>query len=174
MIALQVKTKFYGSLAITALLGLAILWFDLRILLPEIVQTSRDIQDIRRQTQIFDTRITHLNLFRQEFNHAKREQESFKALASFSDGLTFLEYIKDLARESGNKASIQTQEDKTTLFRVQLTGTFDSLLDFLILVSATPVQIELNQVTKQESALAQGELRSSLTLIPSFSQPPKK
>jgi len=160
--------SFYLSLLFLTLSALAIIWFDYKILFNSVIPTSDRIVGMRRETQFLRARMQYLPFIKNEELRMLKEQENLKMLQPFSTPLEFLYFLEETAKLSGSQIRVNVQEGKVSAFKVELSGSFNNLLHFLIRVGLTPTNIQLSHIMKKAVNNERVTLITNLTLIPSL------
>lgn len=179
------RLKFYISLFFILVLIISIALFDYYALNKRIIAMSSNIIDVRKQSEILKSRLTYLSFIEKEEKRMIRERQRLEVFHSFNDTLEFISFLEENAESSGNQIKVTIKEGGTQSFNVQLGGSFNSLINFLIRLENIPAEIRLNHIIseRRSSFIPGGEngitvnsseavsIKTELTIIPSQELP---
>lgn len=161
---MEIKKTFYVSLIFTMLSLISIAAFDYYALNKKIVVTSNNILLIRKQSETLKSRLAYSAFMEKEGRRVITERERLETFHSFNDTLEFINFLEENARASGNEIKVSIQEGGKQLFTLQLGGSFNGLLNFLIRLENIPAQIELTHIIKETgNSLNLNEIKSIKT-----------
>lgn len=164
--ALDLRTKFYLFLFLAVMAAGVIIWLDWKILFKNIVSTSNQTVAFRKEIEYLRTRMQYLPFIKNEARRVALQRQNLKVFHSFGSPLEFLYFLEGAARDSGNLIQVSVKEGSNPAFAVRLSGSFNSLLDFLMRLGITPAQIQLQQMVKATSLDASTSLHTELTITP--------
>lgn len=165
------RHSFYILIIIALISAAGIIWFDYGVLLRSITTTSHVIIQTRQQIDMMDQREAYLPIAKKGLASAMMQKENLDIITSFSNGLEFINFLEEIARDSGNELTFDVTESATPTFRVQLTGSFNNLILFLRKMSVAPTSIQLFAITRGPADDQGTVLTSDISLTPIFSLP---
>lgn len=148
---MKIKKTFYIFLSFVLLLIISIALFDYYVLNKKIITVSNDIRAIRKKSETIKSRLIYVSSMKKEEERITIERQRLKTVRSFSDALEFLNFLEESAGSSGNQIKVTIQEGKIQLFNVQLSGSFNSLINFLIRLEDIPAEIQLNHIISDKT-----------------------
>ncbi len=161
------RIRLYILWGIVIFITLISLWFDYTMLFQKISLYSGLISEHRKEIQLLQSRMEFLPFFKNEQQSVMRERNQLTKQTTFSDGPEFLTYLDKTAKETGNKITLNVQETPTVIVSVQLEGSFNGLLDFLLMARQTATVIQLNKIARS----ATEGIKTDLFLTPALSKP---
>lgn len=161
------RVRLYILWGVVILSTLITLWFDYTILFQKISLYSGRISEHRKEIQLLQSRMEFIPFFKNEERRVVYERTRLTKQASFSEGFEFLTYLEQVAKQTDNDITVNIQENPTLSVSVQLEGSFNSLLDFLLMVGQTETTVELGKVARS----AGQDIQTDLFLIPTITKP---
>lgn len=158
------RIRLYILWSLVILTTLLTLWFDYSILFKKVSLYSGLVSEHRKEIQLLRSRMEFMPFFKNEERRIMHERRKLTRQATFSEGPAFLTYLDQTARETGNEISLSVQEKPTVIVSVQLEGSFNTLLDFLLLINQTDTLVQLTKITRSGSK----GIKADLFLTPSF------
>lgn len=172
---MQIKKTFYISLAFILFLLISIAFFDYYVLNKKIIMVSNDILSMRKQSETLRSRLAYSAFMEKEGRRMIKERQRLETFHSFHDTLEFINFLEESAKISGNQIKVTIREGKKQLFTVQLTGSFNSLITFLIRLENISAEIDLAHIIREENdTLAPNEIKpikTELIITPSQALP---
>lgn len=151
------KNKFVASVALIVFINLVL--FLVVVFLGRATASKKELVfDIKRQLALYERRIEHVN--RLEETQQKIEETSSMLETMFVDEdslVGFIEELEFLARNAGVGLEIKGigftgEQNKKPVFTVSLTGSFENIYHYFILLENMIYKVEFNKVDIEKSS----------------------
>lgn len=161
--------KMYPYLILSALIVFGILFIDYGVLFKRIKLAGNDIIAMRKKLQFLEGQVQYYDVIKNESARVEEvRQRIVQAYPQPSSSLEFFYFLENAAQKTNNTIVTDTKEGKTPSFSVQLTGTFNDLIKFLFMLETLPIEIRLQQVSKQSprGSSPPPRITSTLEIVP--------